>query len=222
MMRLAGFVLGVVLILAGLTLADWRWFDAANKAQRQQKTLATGEPDAPEAGPAQVDAAAPGLAVTRAAIDTARTASLPDTSGLASASLPGDVDGALIQPTGFFEEDTAPLAAPPLLPDPPAQRQQSTDADVVTLTPVHPVGAEQVQSRQWQPVWQAFSARRSAQGFAARLERLTGLEYRVDRQAAGQYQVAFSYGSDDERAQALSRIEQTTGLVLAGVNGNER
>jgi len=67
---------------------------------------------------------------------------------------------------------------------------------------------------QWHPIWNPFRSQLSARGFAARLESLTGLEYRVTEVSPGSYQVAFAHGDEAERHTNLARIEETTGLRL--------
>ena len=115
-----------------------------------------------------------------------------ETDSFAVAATPGDTASEAI---GFFEEDVPLMAAP---------------AAVSETAP------EAMEGPLWEPVWQAFAARRSAEGFSQRLASLTGLDYRVEKLAPGRYQVEVGYASEPDRALALSRIEQATGLVLAG------
>lgn len=67
---------------------------------------------------------------------------------------------------------------------------------------------------EWYALWDPFHSKSSADAFAARLERLTGLDYKVVRLAAARYQVAVAAASDEERVANLSQIEQATGLRL--------
>ncbi|HEY5647359.1 MAG TPA: hypothetical protein VIS76_15520, partial [Pseudomonadales bacterium] len=60
-------------------------------------------------------------------------------------------------------------------------------------------------------VWTPFHSRMSAEGFAARLSRALDHDFRVERQAAGSYQVVFDVSSPDERDILLSGIAEITG-----------
>jgi hypothetical protein len=69
---------------------------------------------------------------------------------------------------------------------------------------------------QWYSFWTPFRSRIAAGGFVARLEEVTGLDYRVVKIKTGIYEVAFAYDSDDERRNKLSQISAATGLDLPG------
>lgn len=73
-----------------------------------------------------------------------------------------------------------------------------------------PLGAEQ----NWHSFWNPFRSEIAANGFATRLTRVTGIDYRVLRLQPGSYQVAFAYADDDERRTKIAQIEQATGLEL--------
>jgi hypothetical protein len=66
----------------------------------------------------------------------------------------------------------------------------------------------------WYTFWQPFHNRISAEGFLVRLERVTGLDYRIVSPQPGEYQVAFAYRDEAERQAHLAAIEAATGLVL--------
>lgn len=67
---------------------------------------------------------------------------------------------------------------------------------------------------QWQSIWNPFRSQIAANGFAARLSRVTDIDYRVVRLKPGAYQVAFAYTDDNERAAKLAQIQGATGLDL--------
>ncbi len=73
-----------------------------------------------------------------------------------------------------------------------------------------------VPGRQWYAFWQPFGSELSARGFSARLERITGLDYRVVKVDSGEYHVAFGYEDEESRLANLSTIEAATGLRLGG------
>ena len=69
-------------------------------------------------------------------------------------------------------------------------------------------------NRGWQPLWPPFHSELSAEGFASRLGRVTGLDYRVTETGPGRYQVAVAYLDEQERRAAVALIEAKTGLQL--------
>jgi hypothetical protein len=73
-----------------------------------------------------------------------------------------------------------------------------------------------IDNMQWYSFWTPFRSQIAASGFVARLEEVTGLDYRVVKIKAGIYEVAFAYDNDDERRNKLSQISAATGLDLAG------
>jgi hypothetical protein len=73
-----------------------------------------------------------------------------------------------------------------------------------------------VDDMQWYSFWTPFRSQIAAGGFVARLEEVTGLDYRVVKIKAGIYEVAFAYDNDDERRNKLSQISAATGLDLPG------
>lgn len=99
--------------------------------------------------------------------------------------------------------ETAPAEVPPASPD--------TSADVASppIEALMPVAEPH-----WYSFWNPFRSEIAANGFATRLTRVTGIDYRVVRLEPGSYQVAFAYVDDDERRAKISQIEQATGLAL--------
>ncbi len=74
----------------------------------------------------------------------------------------------------------------------------------------------QVQPDNWYAFWSPFRSEIAADGFIARLQQTTGLDYRVVRLEPGVYEVAFAYSDDSDRAEKLQRISAATGLDLSG------
>ncbi len=113
--------------------------------------------------------------------------------------------------------ETAPAertaTAPLIPPGGQAETEPFTDAIDIGRPSSSPV-AEPPGEPRWHPIWNPFRSELSARGFAARLEGLTGLEYRVTQISLGSYQVAFAHMDDAERQTNLARIEATTGLRL--------
>jgi len=67
---------------------------------------------------------------------------------------------------------------------------------------------------QWYSFWNPFRSEIAAQGFVSRLEKVTGLDYRIVKVKIGVYEVAFAYDNDLERRTKLSQISSATGLDL--------
>jgi len=66
----------------------------------------------------------------------------------------------------------------------------------------------------WHSFWDPFRSQIAANGFAARLSAVTGIDYRVVQLEPGSYQVAFAFADDGERVAKIAQIEQATGLEL--------
>jgi hypothetical protein len=92
--------------------------------------------------------------------------------------------------------------AAPILPLPEPLRP--------TTDPAEHSGAEPA----WQVFWEPFQTELSARGFAQRLQETTGLEIKVDKQAANAYLVLFPYTSEEERQHHIDLIEARTSLKL--------
>lgn len=67
---------------------------------------------------------------------------------------------------------------------------------------------------QWYSFWNPFRSEIAARGFVSRLEKVTGLDYRVVKIKIGVYEVAFAYDDDMERRTKLMQIAAATGLEL--------
>ena len=89
------------------------------------------------------------------------------------------------------------------------EEQLFAELEAPPATPV-PVVTE----LQWHEFWSPFRSEIAARGFVSRLERVTGLDYRITKVEAGVYQVGFAYADDNERVARLSQISAATGLDL--------
>ena len=67
---------------------------------------------------------------------------------------------------------------------------------------------------QWYSFWNPFRSEIAANGFVSRLEKVTGLDYRIVKIKTGVYEVAFAYDDDIERRTKLTQISAATGLDL--------
>lgn len=229
-MRLLGFVVGSVLSISALVLLvgmpifrsapveDRAALRTAAPAGVDHRVASDREPavadddggdDEPDGFANRVpaaDATAAGIAPAGAPVTSLR----PEDAG--QPSPPGDPD-ALTLPGN---------PGPPAIPSgsEPGHEASAADASVMTAdtaleavpAPDAPVGGTEPQ---WQSFWNPFRSELAANGFVQRLERVTGLDYRVVRVNNGVYQVAFSYASDAERDTRLSQIAAVTGLDLS-------
>lgn len=191
MSRLLGFLIGIFLVIA-LVIA----------LARCAVTEFTGDDRA------QADAAA-------APAESPQLRLLPRADEPPPASVTVDESGEAVAPR-------------PRRSTPDAEREESDDAENPAgpaETKAEPAGDSAAappgtggeaasDTRQWYAFWQPFHSEVSAAGFLARLQRVTGLDYRIVSPRPGEYQVAFAYRDEAERQAHLAAIEQATGLVL--------
>ncbi len=129
-----------------------------------------------------------------------------------------------------FKEIKAELAAtqPPTASEEPEESLQVPVEDAIAIVDDMPsstleapelelqsIGEFHDETR-WHAFWNPFRSQIAANGFVTQLESVTGLDYQVVRVKPGEYQVAFAYVEETERAMKLSQIESATGLDLTG------
>jgi len=68
----------------------------------------------------------------------------------------------------------------------------------------------------WYAFWSPFRSEIAANGFVARLQETTGIDYRVVKVKTGVYEVAFAYVDDADIQDKLARISEATGLDMTG------
>ena len=68
----------------------------------------------------------------------------------------------------------------------------------------------------WYAFWSPFRSEIAANGFVARLQETTGIDYRVVKVKTGVYEVAFAYVDDADIQDKLARISDATGLDMSG------
>ncbi|QYZ64817.1 MAG: hypothetical protein OI74_06385 [Gammaproteobacteria bacterium (ex Lamellibrachia satsuma)] len=132
-----------------------------------------------------------------------RDSSTPQPTQMPSQSVPAT-------PTQPVEvSHTTSTADDRLLEDPPIPADKTTDEE----PPVSNIELQTIE-QQWQPFWSPFHSERSASGFAARIERLTGRQMRVQEEESGRYQVVFSHWGETDRSIALTQIAAASGLEI--------
>ena len=84
------------------------------------------------------------------------------------------------------------------------------------VEPVAPVAPEEAVEENWYAFWSPFRSELAANGFVAKLQETTGLDYRVVKVRTGVYEVAFAYTDDEDIEAKLERIANATGLDMSG------
>jgi hypothetical protein len=104
--------------------------------------------------------------------------------------------------------------------EPVAEKLAESAAEIVAEDPLDsieiPADPQDIfnAGQQWHEFWNPFRSEIAARGFVSQLEKVTGLDYRINKVKAGVYQVGFGYTSDDERRSKISLISAATGLDL--------
>ena len=145
-------------------------------------------PPAPPSEPAEVQ-----LADRAPAAPTGQTSDIADEQALVEQALSAMQARQAMQQT---QPGPAPAALPAMQPDGSALQPED--------------------DTQWFAVWDPFHSELSANAFARRLERMTGLDYRVVRSGPARYEVAVAFGSEAQRVAHIALIEEATGLRIAG------
>lgn len=197
MFKLLGFIIGSAISIAGILLvigvpelhlsdfeSDQARFDAALQKIREKQAPAPEPPPPPDNSPSPSEQA---------------TANLVDNIGT---QLAADFAGAGDTMTEVPEvaatgEETIALPADPVVADVSAGAAEAASFE-----------------QQWQDIWTPFRSEIAARGFVSQLERVTGLDYRIIKIKAGEYQVGFAYHDDDERQLNIQQISAATGLEL--------
>ena len=99
------------------------------------------------------------------------------------------------------------------------------DDDVASAIQVPPVAEQEVTTEtapvtvveeNWYAFWSPFRSEIAAQGFVARLQETTGIDYRVVKVKTGVYEVTFAYVDAADIEDKLARISDATGLDMSG------
>lgn len=103
----------------------------------------------------------------------------------------------------------------------PALSDDETLALIDDIFAPQPVVAEAPRQQEpvdenWYAFWSPFRSEIAANGFVARLQETTGIDYRVVKVKTGVYEVAFAYRDDADIQDKLARISEATGLDMTG------
>jgi hypothetical protein len=115
-----------------------------------------------------------------------------------------------------IEPISEPGPEPTPEPEPAAiSMTQETDPDLEALVDEVFSEREPVEEN-WYAFWSPFRSEIAANGFVARLQEKTGIDYRVVKVKTGVYEVAFAYTDDADIVSKLDRITTATGLDVSG------
>ena len=106
--------------------------------------------------------------------------------------------------------ETAPVAEPEPEPEP-----QEPDPELEAVVEELFAEREPVEEH-WYAFWSPFRSEIAANGFVAKLQEKTGIDYRVVKVKTGVYEVAFAYTDDADIQSKLERITTATGLDMSG------
>ncbi len=107
-----------------------------------------------------------------------------------------------------------PSVSNPPIVEPPATEPELTDEQLVEQ--IFAPQPEPLVEEHWYAFWSPFRSEIAANGFVARLQQTTGMDYRVVKLKPGVYEVAFAYTDQDDVEQKLARISAATGLDMSG------
>jgi hypothetical protein len=122
------------------------------------------------------------------------------------------------------EESPPPVEAPVAEAPEPALSDAETEAliEQIFSPQPEPVAADVHSTKpvahddNWYAFWSPFRSEIAAQGFVAKLQEATGIDYRVVKVKTGIYEVAFAYEDDADIQDKLARISDATGLDMTG------
>ena len=127
----------------------------------------------------------------------------PTNSGTVTVT-PGEPE--FTEPPDFIEPEPAAVAAQ-VPEDTVTVPEPSEEIDKVTVPDL---------AENWYAFWSPFRSELAANGFVAKLQETTGIDYRVVKVKTGVYEVAFAYTDDADVQQKLARIAGATGLDMSG------
>jgi len=120
-------------------------------------------------------------------------------------------------------QDNIEIVAEKALPQLSAQMDQAFSEDEGEDEAIAPITDDTtiagdlpiiVEDLRWYSFWNPFRSEIAANGFVSRLEKVTGLDYRVVKVKTSVYEVAFAFADDMERRSKISQISLATGLEL--------
>jgi hypothetical protein len=117
----------------------------------------------------------------------------------------------LTEPATETAVETAPESAPE--PETKPTEEAAPEPDYEAL--VEQIFAPNPENENWYAFWSPFRSELAANGFVAKLQESTGIDYRVVKVETGVYEVAFAYLDDEDIQDKLARISAATGLDMS-------
>ncbi len=222
MTRILGFVVGAMLVFGGLYYLLTPPGVVPGRVELELTPPSTAaEPESePESAPEPEPAMAPEESAETDRTKSPNPAPPPESAPIQYAGgLPPDADGQspsavdIADEQALVEQALAAMQARQMHEQQPAPVDAASPAAAQDPDATAPQPADHVQ---WFAVWDPFHSELSANAFARRLERMTGLDYRVVRSGPAKYEVAVAFGSEEERVANIAVIEEATGLRIAG------
>jgi len=206
-MRVIGFILGFLLILGLVRLSYTVNWDFSHWMPARQKPASTSLQPSASLMPPPSEENADSLADT---VDSGNKEVQPidiDLSSALTASKESNQSAAPQQPVAETKSslslEVVRQTHSPVSPEAHAEAR-------VSQAPIR----QSLEDKKWQSFWKPFSTPGSAQGFARSITEKTGLEVKVIRVKAGQYEVAFAYSDAEDRVADTRLIERELGLRL--------
>lgn len=218
MLRLLGFVTGAALTVVVMLAMAGDWGPDARETFRswrdEARTTETPGSEVAEVDDRAAASAENDLFSTRGALQAIAAAERPPQAD------PLRTDQSSSGTPAEFDETPDPDPIPVNTRDTPDPDPVPTDSATVPsyAGPGEDTGPgpKEEPGGGWYVFWTPFRSEASASGFAARLGRDTGRDYRVIRAGPGEYRVALFHADDHDLRTHLLEIEQVSGLTLGG------
>ena len=115
----------------------------------------------------------------------------------------------------FLETNSAEAELDSIRKDwPKAQLLENSPKTAPLIEQIFNPGPEDIVEDNWYAFWSPFRSEIAANGFVAKLQETTGIDYRVVKVKTGVYEVAFAYVDDADIQDKLARISSATGLNM--------
>lgn len=126
----------------------------------------------------------------------------------------------LTEPATETAVETAPESAPEPETKPTEEAAPEPDYEalveqIFAPNPEPDSVPKPVTNENWYAFWSPFRSELAANGFVAKLQESTGIDYRVVKVETGVYEVAFAYLDDEDIQDKLARISAATGLDMS-------
>lgn len=236
--RIAGVLAGIALVAAVLLLTGPERFAAFFNQASEQAAPVSLQADStmPQSeGPGNAAPAAPDGAVTAQETPASEPAA-PPAAISDSAANPGDLSSTAPEalspdassPAGNLsavqknsDNETGSAAKLPTPPQPASvNSEQNTETDTAAELSAAIPESEAQPGHTWY-IWDSFTVRTRAEGFARHMSELCGVACGVEQQGTG-YRVYFRYNEITQRDETIACMQERSGIILTGTGaGND-